>query len=57
MRFQITKIVFIILSIALLTQKLSVKSSQKAHVKLLESKQDLRLMWFYRSRLFHLQSK
>ena len=40
MRFQITKIVFIILSIALLTQKLSVKSSQKAHVKLLESKQD-----------------
>ncbi|WP_272898102.1 hypothetical protein [Helicobacter trogontum] len=40
MRFQITKIVFIILSIALLTQKLSAKSSQKTHVKLLESKQD-----------------
>ncbi|WP_034346460.1 hypothetical protein [Helicobacter trogontum] len=38
-----TKIVFIVLSIALLTQKLSAKSSQKAHVKLLESKQDSKL--------------
>ncbi|MCI5786639.1 hypothetical protein [Helicobacter trogontum] len=35
-----TKIVFIILNIALLSQSLNAKSSQKAHVKLLESKQD-----------------